>query len=179
MLSWGQDCPSPSSSGCCLPAPLPLAGDGLVHSWLALLWCLLSPLICEWARLPLGLEFFAGKFSVSLSLSLWLSHSLGCYLMLAPSDCPQGIQPCPCPKHATHNSLFSPCSLLVDRASGLLLHWELQLGMYSVGFFSPPFLVMLPSEIPKLRTDLPVRGCSGVWQLLLLHDSLPGMGLHP
>ena len=31
----------------------------------------------------------------------------------------------------------------------------LRLGVYSVGFF---LLVMLPSEIPKLPTDLPVRG---------------------
>ena len=37
---------------------------------------------------------FAQESSLSLSLflSLWLCHSLGCYLMLAPSDCPQGIQ---------------------------------------------------------------------------------------
>ena len=38
---------------------------------------------------------------------------------------------------------------------------------------------MLPSEIPKLPTDLPVRGFPGVWKLLLFYDSLPGMGLHP
>ena len=37
---------------------------------------------------------------------------------------------------------------------------------------------MLPSEIPKLPTDLPVRGFPGV-QKLLFYDSLPGMGLHP
>ena len=35
-------------------------------------------------------------------------------------------------------------------------------------------LVMLLSEIPKLPTDLPVRGFPGVWKLLLLDDSLPG-----
>ena len=38
-------------------------------------------------------------------------------------------------------------------------------------FFLP---IMLPSEIPKLPTDLPVRGFPGVWKLLLLDDSLPG-----
>ena len=37
---------------------------------------------------------------------------------------------------------------------------------------------MLPSEIPKLPTDLLVRGFPGVWKLLL-HDSLPGTGLLP
>ena len=39
-------------------------------------------------------------------------------------------------------------------------------------------LVMLPSEIPKLPTDLQVRGSPGVWKLLS-YDFLPGMGLCP
>ena len=34
---------------------------------------------------------------------------------------------------------------------------------------------MLPSEIPKLPTDLPERGFLGVWKLLLFYDSLSGM----
>ena len=38
---------------------------------------------------------------------------------------------------------------------------------------------MLPSEIPKLPTDPLVRGFPSVWKLLLLHDSLPRMGLCP
>ena len=46
------------------------------------------------------------------------------------------------------------------RESGLLLHWELWLGMYSVGFFF--LLVMLPSEILKLPTDPLVRGFPAV-----------------
>ena len=54
------------------PCLLPLAGDGPVHSRLALLWYLLSPLF--WERVGSA------------------SHSLSCYLELAPSDCPQGIQ---------------------------------------------------------------------------------------
>ena len=37
---------------------------------------------------------------------------------------------------------------------------------------------MFPSEVPKLPTDLLVTGFPGVWKLLLLHDSLPRMGLH-
>ena len=57
-------------------------------SQLALLWYSFNPLFCERARL----ETFVGKFSLFSSLSLWLSHSLGCCLTLAPSDCPQGIQ---------------------------------------------------------------------------------------
>ena len=38
-------------------------------------------------------------------------------------------------------------------------------------------LVMLPSEIPKLPTDPPMRGFSTIWKLLLLHGSLPRMSL--
>ena len=67
-------------------------GDGQVCSWITLLWYSLNPLFCEQARLCLRLELFMGNFSLSLFFSLWLSYSLGCYLMLAPSDCLQGIQ---------------------------------------------------------------------------------------
>ena len=65
--------------------------------------------------------------------------------------------------------------------SGLLLCWELQLAAYSVSFLFLLFflLVMFPSEIPKFPTDPPVRGFPGAWKLLLLHDSVPGVGLHP
>ena len=45
-------------------------------------------------------------------------------------------------------------------ASGLLLHWELWLDTYSVGFFFFfPLAVMFPSEIPKLPTDPLVSCC--------------------
>ena len=83
-----------TGSGCRPLASLPLVGDGSVCSRLALLWYSLSPLFCERAQQCLRLELFMGKFSLSLFLffSLWLSHSLGFYLTLAPSDCPQGIQ---------------------------------------------------------------------------------------
>ena len=68
--------------------------EGPIHSRLALLWYSVNPLFCEQARLCL--RAFRGKglsFSLSLFfLSLWLSHSWGCYLMSARSDCLQGIQ---------------------------------------------------------------------------------------
>ena len=57
-----------------------------------------------------------------------------------------------------------PCSAPTrwwrTQAPGLLLCWELRLGAYSVCLFVCLFflLVMLPSEIPKLPTDPPVRG---------------------
>ena len=69
------------------------------------------------------------------------------------------------------------------RVSGLLLLWELLLGTQSVGFCLFIYLFFLPvmllSEFPKLPTDPAVRGFPDVWKLLLLHDSLPRMGLRP
>ena len=38
---------------------------------------------------------------------------------------------------------------------------------------------MLPSEIPKLLTDQPVREFPGVWKLIRFYDFLPIMGLCP
>ena len=59
-----------------------------------------------------------------------------------------------------------PCSAPAcwwwTRASGLLLHWELQLGEYSLCWFPPTPPVMFPSEIPKLPTNSPVREFAGV-----------------
>ena len=72
------------------------AEDGPVCSPLALLWYSLSPLFCERAWQCLRLGLFTGQFF----LSFWLSHSLGCYLKLVPSDCPQGIR----------NAAHPPCS---------------------------------------------------------------------
>ena len=60
-----------------------------VRSQLAVLWYSLNPLFCELARLHI--RAFHGKV-LSLFFSFRRSHSLCCYLTLAPSDCPQGIQ---------------------------------------------------------------------------------------
>ena len=73
----------------CLPLCL-WWGEALVCSWLALLWYLHSPLFCEPVRLCLR-AFQEKVLSLSLFFSLWLSHGLGCYITLAPSDCPKGI----------------------------------------------------------------------------------------
>ena len=94
-------------------------GDGPVLSQLALLWYLLSPLFCEWAWQCLRLELFTEKFSLSfslsfLSLSLWLSHGLGCYLTLAPSDCPRAFRPGPDPKLRILCLPVQPPLLVVD-----------------------------------------------------------------
>ena len=94
-VSGAEIAPLPSGSGCCTPASLPGCGGGgygkgPLRSQLALLWYSLNPLFHEQARLCTRLEPFMGKFF--FFLSLWQSHSLVYYLMLVPSDCPQGIQ---------------------------------------------------------------------------------------
>ena len=71
MRLWGHDCPLTALAALACLSP---EGDGLVHSWLALL----SPLFCEQAWQCLRLGLFVG----------WLSHSLVCYLKLVPSDFP-------------------------------------------------------------------------------------------
>ena len=74
---WGRVCPLPSGSGWRPPAFLPLAGDGPVHSWLAFLWSLLSPLFCEQAQQYFRLELFVGKFSLFPLFFFFFSLSLG------------------------------------------------------------------------------------------------------
>ena len=140
----------------------------------------------SWPAVP-SVRVFPGKCSLALSFlfffpSLWLSHRLGFYITLAPSDCPQGLQAQSFPlRNAARASLFSPRLLVADAsvwaistASCSYVHNLWALFIYL--FF---FLVMWPSEIPKLCTDMPVRGFPGVWILLLFYDSLPGTGLHP
>ena len=73
-----------------LPASLPPAGGGTCPQLAS------SPLVFTqffvlWAGQVVPYSF-SRESSLSLFPSLWLSHSLGCYLTLAPSDCPQGIQ---------------------------------------------------------------------------------------
>ena len=82
--------------------------------------------------------------------------------------------------NAAYASLSSPRLLVVDvsiwAASPLgVAVKHVICGFYLFIYFS--LLVMLPSEIPKLPTDPPVRGFPGVWKLLF-KDSLPGPGTH-
>ena len=122
--------------------------------------------------------FFFSFFSV------WLSHSLGCYLTVSSLRFFSGhsgpvltlsMQPVP--------PCLAPACWWPTQASGLLLRWQLWLGAYSGGFFFffsslSLLLVMLPSEIPKLPMDPSVRGFHAVWKLFL-YDYLPRMDLHP
>ena len=169
----------PSGSGCHPPASLPPARVGPVRCRLALLWYSLSPLFCEWARLCLRLELFAGNFSLSFFLSLaipqfgLLSHVSSLRLSSGHSGLVLTLSNAACA------SLFSPCSPLVDTSVWATSLLGVAVRCLVCWFFFFLLPVMLPSEIPKLPTDLPVRGFPGVWKCLLLHDSLPGIGLHP
>ena len=104
----------PSSSGCGRPASLPLVGEGPVRSRLALLWCLLNPLFCEWARLRV--RALCGESS--LFYSLWQSDSFGCYLscvsslILSPGH--SGLVLTLSADYAARASPSSPRSLVVD-----------------------------------------------------------------
>ena len=133
-------------------------------------------------RQCLRLELFARKFSLFfffLSLAIpqfgLLSHISSLRLSSGHSG------PVPTLSNAARVSLFSPCLLVADASVwatsplGVVVRCVI-CGFYLFIFFLP---VMLPSEIPKLPTDLPVRGFPGVWKLLLFYNSLPGTGLHP
>ena len=78
----------------------------------------------------------------------------------------QAMTPCPAPTHCWWMRSVQATSLLAVVVRHI------------VGFFFYSFPFMLPSEIPKLPVDTPVRGFSIV-QKLLLHYSLPRMSLHP
>ena len=79
--------------------PLCLWGErALKGSQFSVLWYSLghNPLFCEHASgHHAALEPLVGK--VLFFWSLWWAHPLDCYVTLAPSDCPQGIQASPYP----------------------------------------------------------------------------------
>ena len=106
-------------------------------------------------------------FFLSGCPTVWVAISCLC-----PQIVLRAFRPSPYPKHPAHASLSPVCWWLMQ-ASRLLLHWELWLGAFSVGFFFFFLPVMLPSKIPKLSADRLVRGFPAVWKHLFFHDSLP------
>ena len=108
----------PSGSDCHLPASLPLAGDGPVPYWLALLWYSLSPLFCETPQC-LRLELFTGKFSF-LPLFFFFPVSLatpwfGLLSHVSSLRLPSGHSgPVVTLSNAAHTSLFSLWLLVAD-----------------------------------------------------------------
>ena len=73
--------------------------------------------------------------------------------------------------NAARASVFSPCLLVVSIWATSPLGVAIRCVIYW-GFFHLP--VMLPSEIPKLPTDPPVRGFPGAWKPLLRLPSWDG-----
>ena len=152
------------------PCLLPLAGDGPVCSWIALLWDRAQFFLCSAYRPEVCLGW--------LIFSLLLSHSLSCYLTLAPSDCPQGIQAPVLTLSNASSSTFRSHLLVAD--AGVWGTFLLGVAFRHVIcvfylFFLP---VRLPSEIRKLPPDPPVRGFLAFGNFLY-YDFLPGTGLHP
>ena len=124
------------------------------------------------ARLYLWSEPFAGKFSLSLFFSVaipqlgLLFHDSSRRLSSGHSGLVPTLSMEPTPPYP------APARSWQTKASGLLFHWELWLGAYSVGIFvlSPSYVALWDSKLP---TDSQVRGFPAVWKLLLLHESLP------
>ena len=125
----------------------------------------------------LEVRTFRGKISVSLAIPQFvlLSHVSSLRLSSGHSG------PVPTLSNAVCASLFSPRLLVVDASVWATSPLGVAVRHVICGFYLFIYLfflpVMLPSEIPKLLTDPPVRGFPGVWKLLF-YNSLPGMGLH-
>ena len=81
--------------------------------------------------------------------------------------------------NAASSSLFSPHLLVADASVWGTFLLGVAFRHVICGFYLFFLPVRLPSEIQKLPPDPPMRGFPGVWNLLFLHDSLPGTGLCP
>ena len=105
------------------------------------------------------------------SFSLWLSHSLGCYLCYLPQIVLRAFRP---GFYPTCNLCLPVQHLFADGGCDCLGYFSAGVVVRHVFCEFPPALpVMLSSEISKHPTDPLMRRFPVVWKLLLLHDSLP------
>ena len=157
------------------PCLLPPEGDGPVCRWPALLWnCSVLPLFCERVAVCSVSAFHRLIFS----LSLLLSHSLSCYLTLAPSECSQAIGPVLTLSTAACSSPSSPHLLVVDASvlSTILLGVVFR---HVIGGF---YLFFLPVGCPLRFENFPQ---TRQWESFLVfgnflyYDCIPGMDLRP
>ena len=128
----------------------------------------LSPLFCERARLCIRLEPFAGRFFFFFFplpgyLTVWIAIS-----GKLPQIVLKAFRPGPYPKHAACASLFSPHLLVAGVSIWATSLQGVAVRIIICGFYLFFLPIMLPSEIPKLPTDLPVRGFPGKQELLPL-----------
>ena len=169
--------PSLGSSLALSPPPLPPAGDGPVHSWLALLWnCSVLPLFCERAGSVFSWRFSPVNFlSLDIPQFKLLSHVSSLWL-------PSGhLGPVLTLSNASGSSPFSPHLLVADASVWGTFLLGVAFRHVICGFYLFLLPVRLPSEIRKLPPDPPVRGFPGVWKLPLLRlpsrDSSPSLAL--
>ena len=154
-------------------------GEQPFCSLLALLWCLLNPLFCEWARLHLRLELFVGKFSFSFSFFLsghstvWVAISYELTQIVLST-----FRPGPYPKHATNASLSSPCLLVVDTSVWATSPLGAVVRHVFCGIFFSSSWLCCPLRFQNSPQFPDVRGFPAFWKLLL-QDSLPRIVLHP
>ena len=125
-----------------------------------------------------------GKFSF-FSLVIPLFGLLSYFNSLRLSSGHSGLVLTLSTDYADHTSLSSPYMLVADTSFWVTSPLAVTVGhIWCVAGFFFFFLfvcfspVMLPSEIPKLPKDLPVREFPPGWKLHLLH-SFPRMSYHP
>ena len=123
MLSLGPRLQQPLAfrlwlSHTCLSALGELGEEGSVCNWLALLWCSLNPLFCDWARLHIrAFCTFAGKFPFFLPPPPLVIPQFGLLSHISSLRLSSGYL---APvltlsnNYAAHTSLSSFCSLVVD-----------------------------------------------------------------
>ena len=114
-----------------------------------------------WAGLavPQVRAFCRIVFSLSpffFSLSLWLSHSLDCYLTLAPSDCFRALQLVLTLSNAAGASLFSPCLLVVSASAGSCC---LARNLWALFIYPPGYVTLWDSKIPHKPAGESVSWC--------------------
>ena len=152
MPLWGRDCPLLALAALACVSP---AGDGPVHSRLALL----SPLFCEqtWRCLKLGV--FGGSYP-----TVWfaISSKFSQFALRALRPCPYSKKCSPC-LPAQPPLASGGCGRLLCFSTGSY-HWARNLWVVIIYLFFLP--LMLPSEVPSLATDSPVKVFPGVWKLL-------------
>ena len=165
MPSLGLSLPL-SCSGCCLPA----SRGGLVclqPNSFPLVFAQSFVLLVDPACIRL--ELFTGKFSLSLfifSFSLAIPQ-FGLLSHIRSLRFPSGHSgPVLTLSNAACTSLFSPHLLVVDASIWATPPLGFVVRHVIYGFYLFFLPVMLPSEIPKLPTEPPVRGFPGVCKLL-------------
>ena len=150
-----------------------------VHSWLAVLWHSLSPLFCGRAQECLGLEVFAGKFSLSFSffsLSLWLAHFSSLRLSSRHSGPVLTLSNVACA------SLFSPCLLVMDVSIWVTSPLGVAIRCVICGFylfFPPSYFALWDSKTPHRPAGERVSWCleTSPPSQLPLRDGSPSLTL--